>query len=511
MKLFQPPRPKPDAWRHWTNRSIAVLLASSFCQASFVEIARAGEIYNQANYNYRDSDRNISLGGTSADILVETRSLIDPLGQILGCNGDLLPNYEGFSVALYEPNASGLDLGPIVPLTRTELPDIEDNGIPGGKEPNTENSNPFFLTNADAGQYNFLFDPDTLLRSPVNAGLTQTSTDAQYILVVNPPADSVFPQRRIKLELVESTGGVNNSIIRYTATALDGIPIGTSGGNQVSETVVEVFNAETQGLNLFSLALGMVMCDPNQISIDKTADRAAAQPGDTVIYRLALRNLTDIELKSLTIKDILPQGFQLIPESVTGVLNEQTVELDATASGSTVNFTTTTPLPVDGTMSVLYAVRVTPDALRGDGENSASVTAERSDNRFFVQDGPSIHRLVIDPGILTDCATLIGRVFVDKNFDGEQQPGEAGIPNAVVFLDDGNRIVTDADGLYSVECMLPGARSGVLDLTSLPGYTLAPNLYFKERNSQSRMVNISPGGMVRMNFGVTPTFQEEAQ
>ncbi|NEQ55698.1 MAG: hypothetical protein F6K11_37260, partial [Leptolyngbya sp. SIO3F4] len=99
----------------------------------------------------------------------------------------------------------------------------------------------------------------------------------------------------------------------------------------------------------------------------------------------------------------------------------------------------------------------------------------------------------------------------DKNFDGEQQPGEAGIPNAVIFLDNGNRIVTDADGLYSVECMLPGTRSGVLDFTSLPGYTLAPNLYFNERNSQSRMINIAPGGLVRMNFGVTPTFQEGVQ
>lgn len=511
MKLSQPPKPKPGAWRNWTRRAISILLASSLSQGAFVAIAKASEIHNTATFHYRDGDRNISLGGTSAESIVEVGELIDPLGQILGCNGDLLPNYAGFSVALYEPDASGLELGPIIPLTGTELPDIEDNGIPGGKAPNTENSNPFFLTNADAGQYNFLFDPDTPLQSPVNAGLTQTSKDAQYILVVNPPADSVFPQRRIKLELTDSTGGVNNSIIRYTATALDGIPISTSGGNQVTETVVEVFNAETQGLNLFSLALGMVMCDPNQISIDKTADRAAAQPGDTVVYRLALRNLTDIDLESVTVEDILPQGFQLIPESVTGVLNEQTVALEAETSGSAVIFTTTTPLPVDETMSVLYAVRVTPDALRGDGENSASVTAERSDNQFFVQDGPSIHRLVIDPGILTDCATLIGRVFVDKNFDGEQQPGEAGIPNAVIFLDDGNRIVTDADGLYSVECMLPGTRSGVLDLTSLPGYTLAPNLYFNERNSQSRMVNIAPGGMVRMNFGVTPTFQEEAE
>ena len=56
--------------------------------------------------------------------------------------------------------------------------------------------------------------------------------------------------------------------------------------------------------------------------------------------------------------------------------------------------------------------------------------------------------------------------------------------------------------------MLPGQRTGTLDLSSLPGYTLAPNLHFSERNSLSRLVNLAPGGLVRMNFGVTPTFEE---
>ncbi|MBE9069966.1 DUF11 domain-containing protein [Leptolyngbya cf. ectocarpi LEGE 11479] len=510
MTLSRPPKLKPDKHRSWMRRMATVLLLSSL-QTPYVAIAQASTLYNQADYNYIDDRRSIFHSGSSSETALTTGELIDPLGQILGCNGELLPNYDGFSVVLYEPDASGLELGPLIPLTRTELPDIENNGVPGGNAPNIENSNPFFLTNTDAGQYNFLFSTNTPLQSPINAGLNQTDKGAQYILVVNTPDDSIYPQRRIKIELVDSTGGVNNSIIRYTATSLDGIPISTSGGSQISSNVVEIFDAETQGLNLFSLALGMVMCEPEQIEITKTADRAAAQPGDTVVYRLALRNLTDIALESVTVGDVLPQGFQLIPESVSGVLDEQTVVMDVQASGSNVTFSTATELPVDGTMSILYAVRVTPDALRGTGENLASVNAERSDNGFFVQDGPSIHRLVVDPGILTDCATLVGRVFVDKNFDGEQQPGEAGIPNAVVFLDDGNRIITDADGLFSVACMLPGTRSGVLDFTSLPGYALAPNLYFKERNSQSRMVNIAPGGMVRMNFGVTPTFQEEAQ
>jgi hypothetical protein len=58
--------------------------------------------------------------------------------------------------------------------------------------------------------------------------------------------------------------------------------------------------------------------------------------------------------------------------------------------------------------------------------------------------------------------------------------------------------------------VLSGARTGVLDLTSVPGYTFAPNQKVKERNSQSRLVRLAPGGLVRMNFGVTPAFKPAA-
>ncbi|MEM6351795.1 MAG: hypothetical protein AAF766_13635 [Cyanobacteria bacterium P01_D01_bin.14] len=492
---------------------MAALLSLSLTQmplSAIAQTARSGDLFNTARYTYRDAVDNLFLGNVTTTEETTTDDLIDPLGQILGCNGELLPNYEGYSVAVYEPDASGLEIGNLLSLPRTEVPDIENNGISGGKAPNTENSNPFFLTNADEGQYNFLFDPTAFLESPVNAGLTQTDEGAQFILVVDPADDAIFSERRILLEIIESTGGVNNSILRYQATALDGIPITTSGGTQITDTVVEIFDAETQGLNLFSLALGMVMCESEQIEITKSADRAAAQPGDTVVYRLAIQNLADAPLEAVVATDQMPLGFQLIPESVAGEINGEVATIQTEVSGSNASFSSLTQIPARETLNIIYAVRVTPDALRGSGENTASVSGERSDNGYFVQDGPSIHRLIVDPGILTDCATLIGRVFVDNNFDGEQQPGEAGIPNAVIFLDDGNRIVTDADGLFSVSCMLPGTRSGVLDFTSLPGYALAPNLYFNERNSQSRRVTLAPGGMVRMNFGVTPTFQEEA-
>jgi uncharacterized repeat protein (TIGR01451 family) len=467
-------------------------------------------INNAASFTYEDSTTKIPYAGRTSTLRINGGRLIDPLGQIRGCDGALLADYSRFTVSLFEPDSTGIELGNLVALSRTELPDIPGNNIPLGIGPNTSNSNPFSLTNTDQGRYNFLVDPRQALQSVINSGLRQADTGAQYILVVTPPMGSEFNERRIRLEILSNTfdPNVNRDILTYRATALDGQPISEGGSDQFTDSV-EIENAELQGLNLFFLSLNASFCDGSQISIAKSADRAAVQPGDTVVYRLAIRNLANAELSNVVATDRLPPGFQLFPDSVMGQIDGQVVPIRTEVVGSDVFFTALTPLPAEQVLNIIYATRVSPDILRGTGENTAFVRGQRSDNGFRVQAGPSIHRLQVDPGLLSDCATLIGRVFVDKNFDGEQQLGEAGIPNAVVILDDGNRIVTDADGLYSVACMLPGHRSGVLDLTSLPGYTLSPNLYFSERNSQSRLVNLAPSGMVRMNFGVTPTFGEE--
>jgi uncharacterized repeat protein (TIGR01451 family) len=494
-----------------TAGTLAIVnLAAVPVQAQSTAAVPAVNIYNQASYSYSTS--GLPYSGQTNDLNVTASRLADPLGQIVGCDGNQLPDYKGFSLGVYEPDASGLELGNLVALTRTELPDIPGNGISAGLNPNSQNSNPFFLTNSDQGRYNFLLDPGIALRSAINAGLTQTDAGAQYILVVNPPSNSIYNERRIRLEILTSTTdpATNRVILSYRATALDGQPISLDGNTQVTDTL-EVQDAELQGLSLFSLSLETNLCETEQLSITKTANQASAQPGDTVVYRLAIRNLVNIDLTTVVATDTLPPGFQLVPDAVFGQINGQSVAINTQVNGSEVIFSTPVALPPDQVLDIVYGVLISPDALRGSAENIVYANAERSDNGFRIQDGPGIYRLLIDPGILTDCATLIGRVFVDKNFDGEQQPGEPGVPNAVIFLDDGNRIVTDADGLYSVSCMLPGYRTGVLDFSSLPGYALAPNLYFNERNSQSRLVQLAPGGMMRMNFGVTPTFQEEAQ
>jgi uncharacterized repeat protein (TIGR01451 family) len=239
------------------------------------------------------------------------------------------------------------------------------------------------------------------------------------------------------------------------------------------------------------------------LELIKTADRAAAEPGDTVVYRLALRNSGEAAASDIVVTDRSPLGVRFLPESLQGSIttgtNTEPVTLpSAERDGRNVAFTFPRLEP-NQTLNIIYAAVITPDAVRGDGRNVAQ--ERRSNIASFL--------MRIRPGILSDCGTIVGRVFVDKNFDGEQQPGEPGVPNAVIYMDDGNRITTDTDGLFSLANVIAGNRSGTLDLSSLPGYSLAPNLYFIEGNSQSRLVRLSPGGMARMNFAVTPAYGEE--
>lgn len=495
----------------WYRRLTATVLLASVLHTPIPISVRAQQandsvqsipIINQAAYSYTDPANSNKYQGLSNPITLSPKPLVDPLGRILGCGGQILSDYTGYSVGLYEPNPSdptGTELGKLVPLTRTELPDIPNNQVPGGKAPNIENSNPYFIKNSNPqGTYNFLLDPE---KGQLDPGKT-------YIFVVNPPPNNIYRQRRVKIEIVGSTGTQGNGVVRYIASSLDGQPISLTGETRVESTVVLVANAELQGLDLLAFQFTTNMCQPNQVQIVKTGDRAAAEPGDTVIYRISVKNLADVGLNNIFVTDNLPLGFQFLAKSVRGELNGNSVAITSQRNGNTVTFRTDVTVPTEQSLNIAYGAQLTADAVRGTGRNSAIANAQRADNGFSTKDGPATHLLKINPGIVSDCGTIIGRVFIDKNFDGEQQRGEPGVPNAVIYMEDGNRVTTDPNGLFSLANVLPGNHTGVLDLSSLPGYTLAPNKKFRERNSQSRLVRLEPGGLVRMNFAVTPAFQE---
>jgi uncharacterized repeat protein (TIGR01451 family) len=283
-----------------------------------------------------------------------------------------------------------------------------------------------------------------------------------------------------------------------------GQPIGSPAYAQVTTITNQAGGRFTSGgapvnvtSNQTTASLGAATNAVAPFTIVKTADRGAAEPGDIVTYRLLITNNTATAITPLVVADQMPLGVNLIPDSFRySPVNPTTTNI----SGRSFSLQFAT-LAANQSITVVYAAQVTPDAVRGSGRNTASANGANAT-------AASTFQLAIRPGIVADCGTIVGRVFVDKNFDGHQQDGEPGVPDAVIYLDSGNRILTDPDGLFSLINVLSGPHVGTIDLSSLPGYTLAPNLYWLADNSVSRLVRLEPGGLARMNFAVTPTFGE---
>lgn len=485
MSIFQPLQSRSYLCKSY-HRWLTILATCVFAQPTLAQnISRS--IANQAEYKYQVSGTPIEIQGvTNSANLNNQNSLVDPLGLITGCDGQALATYVNYKVALYDSSIDKLNLAGLVPLDRPS----SSNKI----APNLENTNPFSLTNSTDGKYNFLFN-----RSQLVVGTS-------YILVVSPPADSTYGERRVRIDITN----FNNQILTYQATSLDGKPISTTQSNSRSISV-NVRDASTVGLSLVNFqALGTSVCDNQAIQIIKSADRATAEPGDTVVYLLTLRNQSDKDLISLSVTDTLPLGMFFRTDSIRAQLGTIPVPVTVNQQGNVITFTIDKlgfVVPARQSVNIAYAVSLDAGAIQGNGRNSATLKVQRSDGTIAT-DGPATHQLSIRQGLIRDTGTIVGRVFVDKNFDGQQQANEPGIPNAVIYLDDGNRITTDLNGIFSVQSVVPGYRTGVLDLTSIPGYSLAPNRYFIERNSLSRLVKLAPGGIVRMNFGVIPTAGE---
>ena len=198
----------------------------------------------------------------------------------------------------------------------------------------------------------------------------------------------------------------SNNILSYRATTLDGQPLSLTNNSNVFNASVDVTNAATVGLSLLSLqGVGVSACDIKPIQIVKSADRASAEPGDTVVYRLTLRNLSDTDITDPTVTDTLPLGLFLRPESVKAQLGSVIQPVSISQNGSTTTFKIGAPgftIPAKQVVNLVYAATLDADAIRGTGRNIASLTAIRRDNNLQVTDGPVGYQLTVRQGLIRE-------------------------------------------------------------------------------------------------------------
>jgi uncharacterized repeat protein (TIGR01451 family)/fimbrial isopeptide formation D2 family protein len=111
--------------------------------------------------------------------------------------------------------------------------------------------------------------------------------------------------------------------------------------------------------------------------------------------------------------------------------------------------------------------------------------------------------VVVVPDITFDCTDIIGKVFVDVNGSGHQDPGESGIPGVRIVTTRGLAAITDEFGRFHITCAitpLEGRGSNFalkLDDRTLPsGYRLTTPQVVVERATRGKALRFEFGASI---------------
>lgn len=195
------------------------------------------------------------------------------------------------------------------------------------------------------------------------------------------------------------------------------------------------------------------------LQIAKVTSTEQAVPGDIVQYRVQISNPDRLRAGgAVTITDRLPIQMRLRESSVR--YNGDSVNPNVAADGQ--SFSVTVPsLAAGGSGLLTYLAEVRQDAKPGTALNLASAR----DSRGAVSDTVDAAIRIERDGI-SERFTLIGRVTEGGcTVSRREAPGIGGVR---VMLQDGTYTVTDKDGRYHFEGLIPGIHVVQIDPNSFP-------------------------------------------
>lgn len=350
-----------------------------------------------------------------------------------------------------------------------------------GFTPNEKNENPF----ASDGQGHFSF-----ALSPGEIG--NENTTAKYFMKVTAQG---YITRMMELNLRPTQAG----LFSLTVHATDSQPLAVAGGFDLVREDVRIND-------LAALVLNVPMFEPAGLQIVKSADRARAEIGDTVTYRVEVHNPTAANLDSVVVKDTLPASFHYANRSAllsVGSASEQSIEPEI--QGNELLFRIKEILH-GATARLLYRVRVGANAREGDQENLAVASATFPSGEQ-IQSAQARATVFVSAGVFSSRQVLVGRVFVDTNGNGQFDEGDRPVPGARLYLSNGQSVITDSAGLYNFPSLSDGPQVISLDPVSLPKHYALTDGGRVSGKSWARLLRtpIGGGAMLRQNFALVDT------
>lgn len=256
----------------------------------------------------------------------------------------------------------------------------------------------------------------------------------------------------------------------------------------------------------FTLALGMgplnldipVDLPGGTLSITKTVDKPVASIGDLLRYTVTVRNTGAAPVAAATVMDVMPHGIIYVTGSTK--INGVSAPDPASAGGTSLTWPAGV-IAAGATVEITFAAAVGPDSRRGDGVNTAFAGGTAGGLPLAAVKASC--KVDINEGVFTSKGTIIGKVFVDDDADGQQQVAEKGLPGVVLYMEDGTRVITGSDGKYNVIGVTPGTHVLKVDSASLPAGsdTLpASNRFMGDGSSQ--FVDMQHGLISKADFAV---------
>ena len=270
---------------------------------------------------------------------------------------------------------------------------------------------------------------------------------------------------------------------------------------------------EVEGLN----ASVAVSATPIYIRVVKTASRRTVEVGDFITYTIKIKNTSDkVRIKDLTLRDSLPNALTYIEGS--SELDGKGVSDPVVSNGDlTWKLGTLEPL---GEMKLVYRAVLDPGLYSGEisltnvawaegvatsvSPSPAPLTASAPPaSPVPTKSNESEWTVKVRRGIFAEEGVIIGKVFLDENENGFQDPGEKGVPYARIIMEDGTLITTDEFGKYSVPEVSPGYHVLKLDVSRLPrGYSVIHSSTRDGGDPISQFAYMMPGGLEKIDFAL---------
>ena len=238
--------------------------------------------------------------------------------------------------------------------------------------------------------------------------------------------------------------------------------------------------------------------------LEKTVDRKQAELGDMVKYTIRVKNAGKARATAVQVSDTLPAGFRYI-ENTTRLADGTAMAEPVGAPGPTLTFSLGN-IAAGAEITFTYRVRIGVGAMEGDGTNRA--TACTTANKILCSNEGRA-KVVVQGGVFTDKACLMGTAFADLNDNAVKDENETGVPGVRLYMEDGTYFITDTTGKYSYCGIEPRTHVLKVDKTSLPrGSQLIETSNRNMGDANSLFLDVKNGELHRGDIAIKPLSEQ---